>query len=442
MRFGVPMRPLTKRRWRMRLSTTLLPAVHALRVHRLRTGLALLGICFGVAAVILIVAWGSISVAKLEAEISELGANVLVVLPGEAQRQGAWRASGSLRTVTDADGDAIAEEVSGVAAVAPLLRGSVQVVYGNRNKATILRGATPAWFEARPWPITMGRPLADEDVRRSAKVALIGHNVADTLFGQDDPSGKIIRIKQIPFTVIGVLEEIGHSLAGDDLDDQVVVPLPTARKRILGFFAGHPTAVGGLTLRVADGADMDRTSKAVGDLLRERHHLAATSPDDFILRDLAAAQRAQSHLAFLMTLLLAGAAGGSLLVGGIGIMNVMLVSISERRQEIGLRMAIGARRSEIALQFLIEAGLLALLGCTAGVILSVSGAIALGMGSALSNPMTAGAAVAAVGAATLITVISALYPARKAARLDPAEALAQDAGGPQDRPKRSMPAGL
>ena len=221
-----------------------------------------------------------------------------------------------------------------------------------------------------------------------------------------------------------------------------MVPLPTARKRILGFFAGHPTAVGGLTLRVADSADMDRTSKAVRDLLRERHHLAATSPDDFILRDLAAAQRAQAHLAFLMTLMLAGAAGISLLVGGIGIMNVMLVSISERRQEIGLRMAVGARRSEIALQFLIEAGLLALLGCTTGVILSVGGAIALGMGSALSNPMTTGAAVAAVGAATLITVISALYPARKAARLDPAEALAQDAGGQQDPVKPSMAARL
>jgi putative ABC transport system permease protein len=408
-------------------------------VHRLRTGLALLGICFGVAAVILIVAWGSIGRAKLEGEISELGADVLVVLPGAARSEGAWRATGSLRTVTEADADAIAREGVGIAASAPLLRGSVQVVYGNRNQATTLRGVTPAWFAARPWPVTMGRPLADEDVRRSAKVGLLAHGVAKTLFGKDDPTGRIIRINQVPFTVIGVLEEIGHGLGGEDLDDQVLVPLTTARKRIFGFLAGHPTAVGGVTLRVADGADMGRTSDAVRGLLRERHHLAADSPDDFVLRDLAAAQRAQSRSALLMTLMLAGAAAVSLFVAGIGIMNLMLVSVSERRQEIGLRMAIGARRREIGLQFLIEAGLLALLGSGAGIVLALGAAVALGAGSAIRNPATGVAILAAVVAATLITLISALYPARKAARLDPADALAQDPGTySQDWPKRMI----
>ena len=173
----------------------------------------------------------------------------------------------------------------------------MQVVYGNLNRATALRGVTPAWFAARPWRVIKGRPLADEDVRRSAKVGLLAHGVAKALFGKDDPTGQIIRINQVPFTVIGVLEEIGHSLGGEDLDDQVVVPLTTARKRIFGFLAGHPTAVGGVTLRVADGADMGRTSEAVRGLLRERHRLAADSPDDFVLRDLAAAQRAQSRSA-------------------------------------------------------------------------------------------------------------------------------------------------
>ena len=410
----------------MRLATTLIPALHALRVHRLRTGLALLGICFGVTAVILIVAWGSIGRAKLEAEISELGGEVLVVLPGAARSEGAWRATGSLRTVTEADAEAIARELVGIAASAPLLSGSVQVVYGNRNQATKLRGVTPAWFEARPWSVTLGRPLADEDVRRSAKVALLAHRVAKRLFGEDDPSGKNIRIDQVPVTVVGVLEETGLSLGGEDLDDQVVVPLTTARKRILGFLAGHPTAVGGVTLRVADRADMERTRDAVRDLLRERHRLAADSPDDFVVRDLAAAQRAQSRSALLMTLMLAGAAAVSLLVGGIGIMNLMLVSVSERRQEIGLRMAIGARRREIALQFLIEAGLLAVLGSGAGVVLALGAAVALGAGSAIGNAATGVAILAAIAAATLITLISALYPARKAARLDPADALAQD----------------
>jgi putative ABC transport system permease protein len=424
----------------MRLATTLIPALHALRVHRLRTGLALLGICFGVAAVILIVAWGSIGRAKIEAEISELGADVLVVLPGAAQRQGAWRATGSSRKVTDADAESIAREAVGIAAAAPLLRGGVQVVYGNRNQATTLRGVTPAWFEARPWPVTSGRPLAEEDVRRSAKVALLGHRIAKVLFGEDDPAGRVIRINQVPFTVIGALEEKGHSLGGDDLDDQLMIPLTTARKRILGFWAGHPTAVGGVTLRVADGSDMKRTSDAVRDLLRQRHRLAADSPDDFEVRDLAAAQRTQSRSALLITLMLAGAAAVSLLVGGIGIMNLMLVSVSERRQEIGLRMAIGARPREIGLQFLFEAGLLALLGCIAGVTVAVCGLAVFGVGLAIWNAMTSAAIVGAVSAATLITIISALYPARKAARLDPAEALAQDPGGQQDRAKRMVPA--
>jgi putative ABC transport system permease protein len=423
----------------MRLATTLIPALHALRVHRLRTGLALLGICFGVAAVILIVAWGSIGRAKLEAEISELGADVLVVLPGAARRQGVWRAVGKSQTVTEADAEAIAGEAVGIAAAAPIMRGSVQVIYGNRNQATNLRGVTPAWFEARPWPVMLGRPLADEDVRRSAKVALLGHGIAKVLFGEGDPSGRVIRINQVPFTGIGVLEEKGHSLGGDDLDDQVMVPLTTARKRILGFHAGHPMAVGGLTLRVADGGDMERATHVVRDLLRQRHRLAADSSDDFVVRDLAAAQRAQSRSALLMTLMLAGAAAVSLLVGGIGIMNLMLVSVSERWQEIGLRMAIGARRREIGLQFLIEAGLLALLGAGAGVVLALGAAFALGAASAIRNPTTGVAILVAVAAATLITLISALYPARKAARLSPADALAQDPGTySQDWPKRMI----
>jgi putative ABC transport system permease protein len=425
----------------MRLSTTLLPAIHALRVHRLRTGLALLGICFGVAAVILIVAWGSIARANLEEEINELGADVLVVLPGPAKQQGAWRASGSSQSVTDGDAEAITQELNGIAAAAPLMRGSVQVVYGNRNQATNLRGVTPAWFEARPWPVTLGRPLANEDMRQSAKVALLGHRIAEVLFSNDDPSGRVIRINQVPFTVIGVLEEKGHSLGGDDFDDQVIVPLTTARKRILGFWGGHPSAVGGLTLRVADGTDMERATQAVTGLLRQRHHLRPNSPDDFVVRDLAEVQRAQSRSALLMTLMLASAAAVSLIVGGVGIMNLILVSVSERRQEIGLRMAIGARPREIGLQFLFEAGLLALLGCVAGVIVAVCGLAVFGAGLAIWNAMTGAAIVAAVSAATLITVISALYPSRKAARLDPAEALAQDPGGQQDRPKLMMAAG-
>jgi putative ABC transport system permease protein len=280
-------------------------------------------------------------------------------------------------------------------------------------------------FQARPWPVVKGRPLDEEDVLRTTKVALLGHGVAKALFDDADPTGQIIRMKQVPFTVIGVLEEKGHSLGGDDLDDQILIPLSTARKRILGFFRGHPTAVGGLTLRIAEGADMEQARANVRDLLRERHRLSPDQPDTFVLRDLAAAKRAQARSEWLTTVMLAGAAAVSLLVGGIGIMNVMLVSVSERRQEIGLRMAVGARRRDIGLQFVIEASLLALLGSGTGVAVAMCGAAAFGAGPALQRPETMAAVFIGVAAAALITVISALYPASKAARLDPAEALMQ-----------------
>jgi putative ABC transport system permease protein len=359
----------------------------------------------------------------LDAEIRELGANVLLVLPGPAMNKGAWSATGSKPTVDESDAPAIAAELAGIVAAAPSLRGSAQVVYGNRNRATTVRGDTPDLFEARPWPVTTGRPLAAEDVHRSAKVALLGDGIAKTLFDDHDPTGQIIRIKQVPFTVIGVLEEKGHSLDGDDADDQVLIPLTTARKRILGFFRGHPTAVGGITVRISDAAQMERTTEAIRSLLRERHRLASKSPDGFVLRDVASAQRAQARSALLLTVMLAGAAAVSLFVGGIGIMNIMLVSVSERRQEIGLRMAVGARRRDISRQFLIEAGLLAGLGSAAGLALALAGAVALGAWPAIVRPETGLAMFAAVLAATLITMASAIYPSRKAARLDPAEAL-------------------
>ncbi len=409
----------------MRPATTIVPALHALRVHRLRTGLALLGICFGVAAVVLIVVLGAATRVGLDAEIRELGANVLLVLPGPAMNKGAWSATGGKPTVDESDAPAIAAELPGIVAAAPMLRGSAQVVYGNRNRATTVRGDTPDLFEARPWPVTTGRPLAAEDVRRSAKVALLVDGIAKTLFDDQDPTGQIIRIKQVPFTVIGVLEEKGHSLDGDDADDQVFIPLTTARKRILGFFRGHPTAVGGITVRISDAAQMERASEAIRSLLRERHRLASNSPDGFVLRDVASAQRAQARSALLLTVMLAGAAAVSLFVGGIGIMNIMLVSVSERRQEIGLRMAVGARRRDISRQFLIEAGLLAGLGSAAGLAVALVGAVALGAWPAIMRPETGLAMFAAVLAATLITIASGIYPSRKAARLDPAEALTE-----------------
>jgi putative ABC transport system permease protein len=408
----------------MRLATTLMPALHALRVHRLRTGLALLGICFGVAAIVIIVALGSMTQAKLDAEINQLGADVLLVWSEPTRNKGASSAERSL-VVTEGDAEAIAREISGIIAVAPALRGVTQIVAGNRNRAAIVRGVTPDMFVARPWPLTMGRPLDEEDVRRSGKVALLGHGIASALFSDEDPAGQIVRIKQVPFIVASALDEKGPSLDGDDLDNQVFIPITTARKRILGFFRGHPTAVGGITLRVDKSAELERVSAAARKLLRERHRLGPNDPDDFVVRDLAAAQRAQARSARLTTLMLIAAAAVSLLVGGVGIMNAMLVTVSERRQEIGLRMAVGARRRDIAWQFLIEAGLLALLGSGVGVLLGLFGTVALGAGAAIGSSETGMAILFAAGAATMMTLLSSFYPSRKAASLDPAEALTQ-----------------
>jgi putative ABC transport system permease protein len=395
--------------------------MHALRMHRLRTGLALLGISFGVASVVLVVKLGTITQAKLQSEIKQLGANILVVLPGPIRNKGAWQ--GNAPTLTEQDGEAISSGAPGILATAPAIRGSAQVVYGNRNRATTLRGVTPALFEARAWPVIMGRPLAEPDVRNSAKVALLGQKNARALFDDNDPTGKIIRIKQVPFAVIGVLQENGHSLGGEDLDDQILVPLSTARKRLLGFSPGHPMSIGGLTLRVADGESMTGMAEGVRLILRTRHRLPHDVADDFLVRDLAAAQRAQSRSMWWTSVMLISAAAVSLLVGGIGIMNVMLVSVSERRQEIGLRMALGARRRDIARQFLAEAGLLSLMGCSAGLFLGYLAVYALGSGSAPGGGPIEAAVLIAIGVASAITLGSGLYPSRRAANMDPADAL-------------------
>jgi putative ABC transport system permease protein len=409
----------------VRIATTLLPALHALRVHRLRSGLALLSICLGVAAVSLTIIWGSLGQSYLQREINSIGADLLIVRPGAAKTDGVWRATGTSRSLTEADGEAIEREVESISVAAPLMQGSAQVVYKNRNSATTVRGATPAWFSARPWPLTTGRPLADEDVRRSAKVALLGQRTATALFSEEEPAGQVIRIGSVPFTVIGVLEAFGHTLSGEDLDDEVLIPLTTARHLILGFYDGHPTGVGGLTLRVEAGSDMSSAAAKVSALLRQRHRISDKVADDFIISDLAATQRAQLRTKQLTTMMLAGAAAVSLLVAGIGIMSLMLVSVHERRQEIGLRMAIGASRREIRYQFLCEAVMLALMGSICGLVLAGVAAILFGVGGAVATAETFVAMISSVSAAVAISAISALCPACRAARLDPAEALAQ-----------------
>ncbi len=272
---------------------------------------------------------------------------------------------------------AIAREIPSVQAAAGSVRGNAQVVYGNLNWATQIQGVTPSYFEARDWPVDEGRPVLQEDVDGATKVALLGQTTALNLFGESDPLGQIIRIKKVPFTVIGILSRKGQNSWGQDQDDIILVPLSTAKKKVLGVSQANARAVGSISVKVRPGEDMSEAEDQIRGLLRQRHRLQPFQDDDFWLRNLSEILQTQEESSRVMTYLLAAIASVSLLVGGIGIMNIMLVSVTERTREIGLRMAVGARRRHILLQFLIEAITLSLIGGIAGIALGVAGSEAI-----------------------------------------------------------------
>ena len=284
---------------------------------------------------------------------------------------------GSQLTITEDDATAIGREVASVQAAAPSVRGNAQVVYGNLNWATQVQGVTPAYFEARDWPVEEGRPVFQEDVDGATKVALLGQTTALNLFGESDPVGQIIRIKKVPFTVVGVLSRKGQNSWGQDQDDIILVPLSTAKKKVLGVSQANARAVGAISVKVRPGEDMAEAEDQIRALLRQRHRLQPFQDDDFWLRNLSEILQTQEASSKVMTYLLAAIASVSLLVGGIGIMNIMLVSVTERTREIGLRMAVGARRRHILLQFLIEAITLSLIGGLVGIALGVAGSEAI-----------------------------------------------------------------
>jgi putative ABC transport system permease protein len=310
-----------------------------------------------------------------------------------------------------------------VQVAAPTLRGGVQIVFGNLNWWTNAYGVTPEYVEARDWRLTAGRMFAQEDVDGSTKVAVIGHTVAQNLFGDTDPVGQIIRVQKVPFTITGVLEPKGQTSWGQDQDDAIMIPLSTARKRILGRSYANARTVGSLSVKVLEGESMAEAEAQVRALLRQRHRLQPYQDDDFTLRNLAEVLQTQEESSKVMTYLLGAIASVSLLVGGIGIMNIMLVSVTERTREIGLRMAVGARGRDILTQFLVEAITLSLIGGLVGI------GVGLGSSRLISylaewHTLVAPEAIAlAFFFAAAVGVFFGFYPARKAARLDPIEAL-------------------
>jgi putative ABC transport system permease protein len=398
-------------------------AMRALAVNKLRSLLTMLGIIIGVAAVIVMIAVGAGAQKRVEDQIRSLGSNLLLILSGARTQGGVRLGVGSNYTLSEDDAIAINREIP-EAIAAPALRGGAQVVWGNANWATQIYGTTPEYLEVRQWPLAAGRGFEPPEMSGAGKVCLVGQTVVRELFANADPIGQVIRIKRVPFTVVGVLETKGQSMMGTDQDDLIIVPLATARSRVLGAAnLAKQRAVSTIWVKVADDVDTKVAEEQVRALLRQRHRLQAEAEDDFSLRNLAEIMAAQEASSRVLALLLAAVASVSLVVGGIGIMNIMLVSVTERTREIGLRMAVGARTRDILGQFLVEAVTLSLIGGLAGIAIGVATAVGIAEIAGWRIVLSPESVVLAVAFAFAIGVFFGFYPARKAARLNPVEAL-------------------
>ncbi len=399
-------------------------ALGALRAHLLRTALTMLGIIIGVGAVIAMVSVGAGAQRRISEQIRSLGSNAIVVMSGASTSGGIRWGLGTQLTLTEEDARAIAVEVPPVEVAAPSVRGAAQTVFGNTNWSTVIQGVTPDYLIAREWGVGNGKMFGPEDVDAAAKVAVLGETVWTSLFGDTDPIGQTIRIKKVPFTVVGVLEAKGQSSFGQDQDDVILIPISTAKKKVLGRVTqSNPRSVQAVNVRVKEADLMGETEDQIRDLLRQRHRLQPGQDDDFQIRVLAELFAAQEEAARVMTMLLAAIASVSLLVGGIGIMNIMLVSVTERTREIGLRMAVGARSRDILAQFLIEAVTLAIAGGVVGIACGLGGSQAIASFAGWTTdvqPEAIGLAFVFSGA---VGIFFGFYPARKASRLDPIDAL-------------------
>ena len=392
----------------------------AMGANRLRTFLTMLGMVIGVAAVVAMLAVGQGAQMMVNQTIASMGSNLFIVLSGGSTSGGLRMGSGSVPTLTLLDADAIAE-LPGVAAVAPVQPGNSEVIYGASTWSTQVYGTSPSYLDVREWPLSSGERFTDYDLRSASRVALLGGTVVNYLFGDEDPVGKTIRVRNSPYLVIGVLARKGQSLDGRDQDDTILVPVTTAQRKLFGSqFLG---TVRFMMVQAVSADLMDRVERDITELLRARHRLIVDAENDFMVRNLTAAANAAAATTRVMSLMLGAIASVSLLVGGIGIMNIMLVSVTERTREIGIRMAIGARRRDVLLQFLLEAVIISVIGCCVGVALGVGGAFFAERVAQTTVAVTSGSIVLAFAVAAAVGVFFGLYPARKAAYLKPIDAL-------------------
>jgi putative ABC transport system permease protein len=397
---------------------TLRIALRALARNKLRAFLTMLGIIIGVGAVIAMVAIGEGAKSTIRSQISALGTNVLIILPGSNVQGGVRAGSGNVNTLVDSDARAMTRELRSVAYASPVLRRQEQLVAGNLNWGTLAQGVAPEFEQIRDWQIESGRFLHEGDMDSAAKVAVIGQTVARQLFGNDDPIDSVIRIRNIPFRVVGVLVGKGQTGQGQDQDDTVMIPYTTMQKRLMRI-----TFLQSIVVRAVSAEKVAEAQEQITLLLRQRHRIAEGREDDFTVRNLSDIAEAAQSTAQVMAILLGSVAGISLLVGGIGIMNIMLVSVTERTREIGIRMAVGARSRDIMLQFLVEAVVMAATGGIIGILLGIGSSELLKTWAQWPTLINPGIIFIAFGFSGAVGVFFGFYPAKKAAGLDPIDAL-------------------
>jgi putative ABC transport system permease protein len=374
-----------------------------------------------VSAVIAMIAVGSGAKASIAERIASMGSNMLIVMSGSSTSGGMRFGSGTVPTLTVDDAKAILSEIPSVKYVAPTLPGVAQVVYGNQNWSTSIQGTTSEILDIREWPVDSGRPFTQQDLDGATKVCLLGTTVVENLFGGIDPVGQIVRIKNVPFTVIGVLSHKGQTSFGQDQDDTIFVPLTTAQKRLFGM--QFPGMVRTITVQAKGPEVMGEVEEEINSVLRQRHRIQPNQENDFTVRNLTEIMSTAQETASVMSLLLGAIASISLMVGGIGIMNIMLVSVTERTREIGIRIAVGAKGRDILLQFLIESLVLSLIGGTVGIGIGIAGTLVLSKFTQWPTLFSVEAILLAFLFSGSVGVFFGFYPARKASMLNPIEAL-------------------
>ncbi len=396
-------------------------AMRALKVNKMRSGLTMLGIIIGVGAVITMLAVGEGTKQQLSQQISSIGSNLIMVLPGSTSAGGVRMGSGTQPTLSLSDAEAIERECPAVAAVAPIHGGGAQIVYGNLNWATTITGTTPSVLEVREWPLASGKPFTEQDIKNANKVALIGQTVADYLFGDIDPVGQMVRIKGVPFVISGVLASKGQSPTGQDQDDVVYIPVTAAQKKLFG--TAFPGSVRIITVKAKSTEHLAAAEEQINALLRQRHRLSSRQENDFTVRNLTQIMEAAEEGQRTMTILLGAVASISLLVGGIGIMNIMLVSVTERTREIGIRMAVGAKTMDIRLQFMIEAVTLSLIGGILGILIGIACAQLYSFVNEKPTIISLISVVMSFSFSGFVGIFFGFYPAYKASLLNPIDAL-------------------